>query len=164
MWTSLGSASWTVPLIWTGRDDPEPSLNKANAVLSVTPDTLQWIWRHPELHSCHFPARQPSGRPAISHSKRKLLRLAERNFHFQRRAQALRAPALLCSLSQQTFLSPKDEREAAHSAYSFRANESRWYSGIPCIMKVLNKAGKYHFCLSVALPSRHSLQHVSPSR
>lgn len=86
------------------------------------------------------------------------------NFHFQLRAQGLSAPAPLCSLSQQTFLSPKDEREAARSAYRFRANELRWYSGIPCIMKVLNKAGKYHFCLSVALPSPHSLQHVSPSR
>lgn len=42
---------------------------------SASHKRLQWIWRHPKLHSCHFPALQPSGRPAISYSKCKLLRL-----------------------------------------------------------------------------------------
>lgn len=74
--TPLDRTYWIVPLTSTGRDDTEPSLNKADAILSVTQNTLQWIWRHPELHSCHFPALQPSGRPAISYSKCKLLRLA----------------------------------------------------------------------------------------
>lgn len=73
--TPLDRTYWIVPLILTGRDDTEPALNKADAILSVTQNTLQWIWRHPELHSCHFPAPQPSGRPAISYSKCKLLRL-----------------------------------------------------------------------------------------
>lgn len=153
--TPLHRTYWIVPLILIGRDDTEPSLNKADAILSVTQNTLQWIRRHPELHSCHFQALQPSGRPAISYSKCKVLRLALKETSISNCVCKVWAPQKnrsgLCLEQTWRWSLPKAKTSMEGNTLG-NTLKLQFGLSIPCIMKVLNKTRKYLFCFSVAFP------------
>lgn len=136
-------------------------------MLSITQNTLQWIWRHPELHSCHFPALQPSGRPAISYSKCKLLRLVLKETPISNCVCKVWAAHKTCSglcLEQTWCWSLPEARTsmAGNTLDNTLTLKVQFGPSIPCIMKVLNKTRKYLFYFSVPFPptSIHSACHA----